>query len=54
VFGFVLEGQAELGFEGSHSLEPADAFVIPPGQPWQITAASPDLRLLQVTTARLG
>jgi len=54
VFGFVLEGQAELGFEGSHSLEPADAFVIPPGQPWQITAASPDLRLLHVTTARLG
>ena len=54
VFGFVLEGQAELGFEGSHLLEPADAFVIPPGQPWQITAASPDLRLLHVTTARLG
>jgi quercetin dioxygenase-like cupin family protein len=54
VFGFVLEGQAELGFEGSHSLGPADAFVIPPGQPWQITAASPDLRLLHVTTSRLG
>ena len=51
VFGFVLAGSARLEFEGEHPLSPADAFVIPPGQPWQIGGASSDFRLLHVTTA---
>jgi quercetin dioxygenase-like cupin family protein len=50
VFGFVLEGQATLG---RHQLGPADAFVIPPEEPWRLTGMSDDFRLLHVTTARL-
>ncbi len=53
VFGFVLEGSATLEFRGFHKLGPADAFVIPPDQAWLVRDASPDLRLLEVTTARL-
>ena len=51
VFGFVLAGSAQLEFDGGHAISPADAFVIPPGQPWRIADASPDFRLLHVTTA---
>ena len=54
VFGFVLHGTAMLDFGGQHPLQPADAFVIPPGEPWRLAEPSPDLRLLHVTTARLG
>lgn len=54
VFGFVLEGSARLEHKGDHGLGPADAFVIPPGEPWRLKDASADLRLLHVTTARLG
>lgn len=53
VFGFVLDGSAVLEFNGATALAEADAFVIPPGKPWRLTDASPDLRLLHVTTARL-
>jgi quercetin dioxygenase-like cupin family protein len=53
VFGFVLDGSAELDFRGRHALEPADAFVIPPGDGWRLADLSPDLRLLHVTTVRL-
>jgi quercetin dioxygenase-like cupin family protein len=53
VFGFVLDGSSTLGFEGEHDLGPADAFVIPPCQPWRVGHGSPDFRLLLVTTARL-
>jgi quercetin dioxygenase-like cupin family protein len=53
VFGFLLDGSAELAFRGTHALGPADAFVIPPGEPWRLTATSTDLRLLHLTTARL-
>jgi hypothetical protein len=53
VFGFVLGGNAALEGRGKHSLGPADAFVIPPGEPWTIAGASGDFRLLQVTTAPL-
>jgi quercetin dioxygenase-like cupin family protein len=53
-FGFVLDGSAVLEFGGSHELTGADAFVIPPGEPWRLGNASPDLRLLHVTTAKLG
>jgi mannose-6-phosphate isomerase-like protein (cupin superfamily) len=53
VFGFVLDGFATLDFAGNHDLQPADSFVIPPNQSWQLREMSPDLRLLHVTTARL-
>ena len=53
VFGFVLAGAATLDFHGTHALEAADAFVIPPGEPWRVTGPSPDFRLLHVTTAPL-
>jgi quercetin dioxygenase-like cupin family protein len=54
VFGFVLEGSARLDHREGHALGPADAFVIPPQEPWRISEASDDLRLLHVTTAVLG
>ena len=50
VFGFVLEGEAEL--DGS-AIAPADAFAIPPRQAWAIGPMSSDFRLLHVTTERL-
>jgi len=53
VFGFVLDGSAALEFRGTHRLGAADAFVIPPGEPWRFGNVSTDLRLLHVTTARL-
>lgn len=53
-FGFVLEGSARLGFGEGHAIGPADAFVIPPGEPWRMTDASADFRLLHVATADLG
>lgn len=53
VFGFVLEGSATLEFRGSRQIGAADAFVIPPDQPWGLRDVSTDLRLLHVTTARL-
>ena len=51
VFGFVLDGNARLGEE---ALGPADAFVLPPDQPWSLTCMSSDFRLLHVTTASLA
>ena len=51
VFGFVLDGTARLAFDGPHSIGPADSFVIPPGVAFAIDDASPDFRLLHVTTA---
>lgn len=53
IFGFVLEGSATLHYRGLHEVGPADAFVIPRGQPWQLTHPSTDFRLLHVTTAPL-
>ena len=53
VFGFVLDGSAMLDYRGMQQVGPADAFVIPPGQPWRLTNPSPDFRLLHVTTAPL-
>jgi quercetin dioxygenase-like cupin family protein len=53
VFGFVLDGTATLDYRGLHEIGAADALVIPPGQPWQLTHPSPDFRLLHVTTGRL-
>jgi quercetin dioxygenase-like cupin family protein len=53
VFGFVLEGSAMLDYRGMHEVGPADAFVIPPGQPWRLASPSSDFRLLHVTTAPL-
>ena len=53
VFGFVLDGTAQLDHDGEFELGPADAFVIPPGNSWGIGKMSSDFRLLNVTTARL-
>jgi quercetin dioxygenase-like cupin family protein len=53
VFGFVLDGSAHLDFAGGHELNPADAFVIPPGEQWSVRNASDEFRLLHVTTSRL-
>jgi quercetin dioxygenase-like cupin family protein len=53
VFGFVLAGSAMLDYRGLEELAAADAFVIPPGQAWQLTHPSPDFRLLHVTTTQL-
>ena len=53
VFGFLLDGSALLEFGGKHELSAADAFVIPPGEAWRLAEASPELRLLHVTTAKL-
>jgi quercetin dioxygenase-like cupin family protein len=53
VFGFVLEGRAALEHEGLHALTSCDAFVVPPGEAWGLRDASPDFRLLHVTTARI-
>ncbi len=53
VFGFVLEGSAVLDFGGAHDIGPADAFVIPPLEPWRLSSASSGFRLLQVSTSKL-
>jgi quercetin dioxygenase-like cupin family protein len=53
VFGFVLDGSAMLEYRGMHEVGPADAFVIPPGQPWRLSNSSDDFRLLHVATASL-
>lgn len=49
-FGFVLDGNGTLECRGTHALGPADSFVIPPGEGFTITGASPDFRLLHVAT----
>ncbi len=54
VFGFMLGGTAELECGERYSLGPADAFVIPPGEPWSLAKASEDLRLLHVTTRKIA
>ena len=53
VFGFVLDGSAMLDYRGLSEVGPADAFIIPPGQPWRLTHPSPDFRLLHIATAPL-
>jgi quercetin dioxygenase-like cupin family protein len=50
MLGFVLDGKAQLG---GKDIEPADAFVIPPGEAWTLAEMSDDFRLLHLTTARL-
>ena len=54
VFGFVLEGTVRLEIGEDFDLRPGDAFVIPPSAGWGLSAASLDLRLLHVTTSKLG
>jgi mannose-6-phosphate isomerase-like protein (cupin superfamily) len=53
VFGSVLEGTARLDRGAGDQLGPADAFVIPPGEPWSLSTPSRDFQLLHVTTAPL-
>ena len=50
-FGFVLSGSAQLDHRDGQPVAAADAFVIPPGEPWSLSGCSPDMRLLHVTTA---
>jgi quercetin dioxygenase-like cupin family protein len=54
VFGFVLEGSVRLEYGAVHALGPADAFVIPPGEAWRMTAPSDDFRLLHVTSSAIS
>jgi len=54
VFGFVASGSAVLQFDGSQQLAASDAFVVPPAAAWSLDDPSNDLRLLHVTTARIG
>lgn len=54
VFGFILDGAADLDIVEGARLTAADAFVIPPGQGWRLAGLTPDLRLLHVTTGSLG
>ena len=49
MFGFVLEGRANLECRGTHRVDSCDAFTVPAGEPWGLTACSPDFALLQVT-----
>jgi quercetin dioxygenase-like cupin family protein len=53
LFGFVLEGRADLECEGRYGLGPADAFVIPPNQSWGLMDCSSDFTLLQVISPAL-
>jgi len=53
VFGFVLEGSAELERGDGLQLGPAEAFVIPPGEAWSLGGLSPEFRLLHVTTGKI-
>ena len=52
-FAFVLDGSAMLDYRGLNEVGPADAFVIPPGQPWRLVHPTDDFRLLHVATAPL-
>lgn len=54
VFGFVLAGSVWLEFGEGCQLGPADAFVIPPEEPWGMREMSGDFRLLHVTTGRMS
>jgi len=50
LFGYMLEGSAVLEFAGDrYAVGPADAIVVPPGQPWALSNPSHDLSLLRVT-----
>jgi mannose-6-phosphate isomerase-like protein (cupin superfamily) len=49
LFGFVLDGSCMLDLRGPHALGSGDAFVVPPGEAWTLTRATPDLQLLEVT-----
>ena len=50
-FGYVLSGTARLDHGEGHALGSGDAIVIPPDEAWALANASPDFRLLHVTTA---
>lgn len=53
MFGFVLQGGAELQCGNGDRLAAGDAFVIPPAEAWALSNPSSDFRLLHVTTARM-
>jgi uncharacterized protein YjlB len=47
-FGFLMSGSARLQARGDHALGPCDAFVVPQGEGWRLTKASPDAEILIV------
>ena len=53
VFGFVLDGSANLDASGEHRLDSGDAVAVPPETAWRVSRASPEFRLLQVLTRNL-
>jgi quercetin dioxygenase-like cupin family protein len=52
-FGFVVSGSARFENGDGQPVAAADAFVVPPGEPWSLSGCSSDLRLLHVTTAHM-
>ena len=54
VFGFLLDGSGRLDFRAGFNVGPADSFVIPPGERWSLGSGADGLKLLHVTTARMG
>jgi len=53
IFGLVVEGSASLDFGERFDLGAGDAFVIPPGEAWGLSAMSDDFRLLHATTGKM-
>ena len=51
LFGFMLDGSAVLEHIGGHPIGPADAFVVPPGDDWALSALGPESEILMVTVA---
>jgi len=54
VLGFVTEGSGRVELGDGFDLGRADAFVVPPNEPWSLVAGPQGLGLLHVTTARMG
>lgn len=53
VFGFLIDGKANLEFQGTHHLAAGDAFVIPPDAPWALHGDGYHL-LHVLTRAQIG
>lgn len=50
LFGFLLDGAATLATRERCELRAGDAFVMPPGEGWTLAEATPELRLLVVSS----
>ena len=51
LFGFMLEGSAVLEHQGNHPIGPTDAFTVPPGDKWGLSALTRNAAVLVVTVA---